>query len=106
MTLHRRVNKDDKIRNVKLIDFKLEVADALFRCNTIVSSQRGRHTLESLLEEKRRKPNAQKRPPKDIILDIVDHMSTMDKKVRCMLPNSSARMQYTFMFNIRKKLFS
>ena len=81
--LHRRINKDSQMR---LIDFKLEVADTLFSYNAKHIPLRGRPNLENQIAEKRRKPNAHTGPPKDTRLDMTDHWTIVEKKGRCELP--------------------
>lgn len=89
--LYRRINNHRQAASMRLIDFKLEVADVLFSSSSAKSMQRGRPSLEKQIEMKRRKPNAQSAPHKDIRLDMMDHWTVMDKKGRCKLPNCSGQ---------------
>lgn len=75
------------MKHLRLIDFKLEVADSLFLYKTKKGPMRGRPILESVIKEKRFKPNSHIAPPKDIRLDKTDHWTTVDKKddARCQI---------------------
>ena len=64
---------------MRLIDFKLEVANELFSYNAKHIPQRGRPTLETQIAEKRRKPNAHTGAPNDTRLDMTDHWTIVEK---------------------------
>lgn len=90
--LYKRINKGRPgFKELRLVDFKLEVADALFSFNTKAAPERGRPSLEKQILEKRRRPNAQPIPPTDTRLDLTDHWTTMDKKGRCKMPNCTGQ---------------
>lgn len=91
--LHKRINKGRReYKQMRLIDFKLEVADVMFSYGSVEPNKRGRPTsLESLIQTKRSKPNSSNAPPKDIRLDKTDHWTIIDKKGRCKLPNCSGQ---------------
>ncbi|XP_036340573.1 piggyBac transposable element-derived protein 3-like [Rhagoletis pomonella] len=79
--LYKRINKDrPEYKDIRLIDFKLQLADSLFNFKSVEPAKRGRPSLEPLLEEKRRKPNSSNAPSKDIRLDMTDHWTTMETK--------------------------
>lgn len=99
--LYRRINKDKQGPVMRLVDFKLEVADALFSYKTKTVPARGRPNLEKQIEEKRQKPNTSPAPPKDTRLDGTSHWITMDKKGRCKLPKCSGQ---TKMFCLKCKV--
>ena len=65
---------------MRLIDFKLEVADTLYSCNAKHIPLCGRPNLENQIADKRRKPNAHTGKPKD---NMTDHWTIVEKKGRC-----------------------
>ena len=84
--LYRRIHNDKKSQSMRLIDFKLEIADVMFS----FKNSRGRpSTLEKEIQTKRIKPNSHQGPPKDIRMDSMDHWPVMDNRGRCKLPNCS-----------------
>ena len=86
---------------MRLIDFKLAVADTLFSYKAKHIRLRERPNLENQIIEKRRKPNAHTGPPKHTRLDMTDHWSIMEKKGRCKLPNCKGQ---TKMFGSKCKV--
>lgn len=92
--LYKRINNDSTdVKNLRLIDFKLEVADSLFgyKSTSKEVTPRGRPNLETEIQNKRRKPNSQTPPPKDVRLDGTQHWTVVNKKGRCKLPGCTGQ---------------
>ena len=89
--LYKQIHKGTQRENIRLVDFKLELADTLFSYNQQQTIKRGRPNLEKQLDAKRNKPNAVVGPPKDSRLDKVGHWPTMDKKGHCKMPNCKGK---------------
>lgn len=90
--LYKRINKNRQgFKAMRLIDFKLEIADTLFSFKSVQPPPRGRPRIEAQIQEKRLKPNYHMPPPKDTRLDRIDHWTTIDKKGRCKFPNCSGQ---------------
>lgn len=90
--LYKRINSDRPgFKPMRLIDFKLEIADTLFTLNTTQASVRGRPRIEAEIHEKIFKPNSHTPPPKDTRLDKIDHWTVIDKKGRCKFPKCAGQ---------------
>lgn len=90
--LYKRINKTRQgFKPMRLIDFKLEIADTLFSFKSVQPLARGRPRIEAQIQEKRLKPNYHMPPPKDTRLDRIDHWTTIAKKGRCKFPNCSGQ---------------
>lgn len=92
--LYNRINQPQAgIKNLRLIDFKLEVADSLFKYKNSSKdvSFRRRSNLETEIQKKKRKPNSQIPPPKDVRLDGTQHWIMVSKKGRCKMPGCTGQ---------------
>lgn len=87
--LHKRIiaqkkkknNLDSTQKHISLADFREEFGISLCVSGQRLTPKRGRpSTLESVIETKRKKPNAAVQPPKNVRLDQVSHWSTDTNK--------------------------
>lgn len=92
--LYKRIYQDQaKTKNLRLIDFKLEVADSLFnyKNSSKHTTVRRRPNIETEIQKKKQKPNSQVPPPEDVRLDGTQHWTLVSKKGRCKMPGCTGQ---------------